>query len=161
MPGGHASEQRRGQALIYLDQKANALYRHGDEFGDNDALIDAIACYRALLMKCTTSEWDIGWLDWGITQSNLGNALEKLGEGESDTQHLEEAIEAYQAAQDNQSLGLQHLEEAVEDYESALNIFAAMQAAYYVSVVRSRLEHTRAILARMSMVTAVMRLFRK
>jgi Tetratricopeptide repeat len=36
--------------------------------------------------------------DWAMTQNNLGNALSSLGERESDTVRLEEAIAAFQAA---------------------------------------------------------------
>ena len=37
-------------------------------------------------------------LDWAMTQKNLGNALETLGERESGTARLEEAVAAYRAA---------------------------------------------------------------
>ena len=37
-------------------------------------------------------------LDWAMTQNNLGNALETLGERESGTARLEEAVAAYRAA---------------------------------------------------------------
>jgi hypothetical protein len=37
-------------------------------------------------------------LDWAATQSDLGNALETLGERESGTARLEEAVAAYRAA---------------------------------------------------------------
>ena len=37
-------------------------------------------------------------LDWATTQNNLGNALSRLGERESGTERLEEAVEAYRAA---------------------------------------------------------------
>jgi hypothetical protein len=36
-------------------------------------------------------------LDWALTQNNLGNALMKLGERESGTIRLEEAVAAYDA----------------------------------------------------------------
>ena len=35
-------------------------------------------------------------LDWAMTQNNLGNALQRLGERESGTTRLEEAVNAYQ-----------------------------------------------------------------
>ncbi|MCL2384720.1 MAG: CNP1-like family protein, partial [Alphaproteobacteria bacterium] len=34
-------------------------------------------------------------LDWAMTQNNLGNALERLGERESGTETLKKAVEAY------------------------------------------------------------------
>ncbi len=37
-------------------------------------------------------------LDWAVTQNNLGNALATLGERESGTARLEEAVAAYRAA---------------------------------------------------------------
>ena len=37
-------------------------------------------------------------LDWAMTQNNLGNALQTLGERESGTARLEEAVAAYRAA---------------------------------------------------------------
>ena len=37
-------------------------------------------------------------LDWAMTQNNLGNALSTLGERESGTARLEEAVAAYRAA---------------------------------------------------------------
>ena len=45
---------REEQALAWLDQEAEALYRQGEEFGDNAALVDAIARYRALLGRRAT-----------------------------------------------------------------------------------------------------------
>ena len=83
------------QALAYLDQEADALYRQGEEFGDNAALVDAIARYRALLDRRPRERVP---LDWAMTQNNLGNALLTLGERESGTARLEEAVAAYRAA---------------------------------------------------------------
>jgi len=37
-------------------------------------------------------------LDWATTQNNLGNALSSLGERESGTARLEEAVSAYREA---------------------------------------------------------------
>jgi tetratricopeptide (TPR) repeat protein len=37
-------------------------------------------------------------LDWAMTQNNLGTALQTLGERESGTARLEEAVAAYRAA---------------------------------------------------------------
>jgi hypothetical protein len=63
---------REEQALAYLDYEAHALYRQGEEFADNAALVDAIARYRALLDRRTRDRVPI---DWAMTQNNLGNAL--------------------------------------------------------------------------------------
>ena len=83
------------QALACLDQEAEALYRQGEEFGDNAALVDAIARYRALLDRRPRERVP---LDWAMTQNNLGNALRTLGERESGTARLDEAITAYREA---------------------------------------------------------------
>ena len=83
---------------------------------------------------------------WAATQNNLGNALATLGERESETEKLEEAVEAYRAALEEQTRervpldwamtqsnlgdalqllgeresGTERLEEAVEAYRAAL-----------------------------------------
>src|SRR3974377_501800 len=43
VPAGH-----EGERLNYLNAEANALYRQGDEFGDNAAALSAIERYRHL-----------------------------------------------------------------------------------------------------------------
>ena len=88
------------QALVYLEQEADALYRQGEEFGDNDALVDAIGRYRALLDRRTRERVP---LQWAKTQSNLGLALRTLGERETGTQRLQEAVEAHRAALQEQT----------------------------------------------------------
>ena len=71
VPPGH--EQ---QSLAYLDREASALYRQGDEFGDNPALAEAIDRYQGLLKQRTRERVP---LQWAMTQNNLGTALEVLG----------------------------------------------------------------------------------
>ena len=57
---------------------------------------EAVAAYRAALEERTRERVP---LDWATTQNNLGAALpEKLGERESGTAQLEEAVAAYRAA---------------------------------------------------------------
>src|SRR5262249_44634378 len=70
------------QRLEYLDREANALYRQGDEFGDNPALARAIERLHSLLALRTRERVP---LQWAKTQNNLGNALSNLGERESGT----------------------------------------------------------------------------
>ena len=53
------------------------------------------AAYRAALEEWTRERVP---LDWATTQNNLGNALSTLGERESGTARLEEAVAAYRAA---------------------------------------------------------------
>ena len=55
----------------------------------------AVAAYRAALEERTRERVP---LDWATTQTNLGNALWRLGELESGTARLEEAVAAYRAA---------------------------------------------------------------
>jgi tetratricopeptide (TPR) repeat protein len=79
----------------YLMKQAGALYHHGNEFGDNEALVEAIGVYRDALKERIRDRVP---LDWATTQNNLGIALEVLGEREGGTARLEEAVTAYRAA---------------------------------------------------------------
>ena len=76
--------------LQYLDSEAEALYREGDERGDNQPLAAAIERFRALL---ALRPRELLPLDWAMTQNNLGLALTRLGERESGTSHLERSEE--------------------------------------------------------------------
>ncbi len=75
--------------------QASDLYAQGDEFGDNDALTEAISVYRSGLLLAPRLQHP---LDWAMTQMGLGAALQALGERESGTARLEEAVAAYRAA---------------------------------------------------------------
>ena len=86
----HATAQ-----LDYLDRTAKALYSQGNEYGDNDALAEAVQAYRAILERRPRQDVP---LDWAMTQNDLGNALQALGERESGTVRLEAAVAAYEAA---------------------------------------------------------------
>ncbi len=90
VPSGHASA--RGG---YLLRQADALYRQGDERGDNAALSSSIEAYQAALQEWTRERVP---LDWAEAQNNLGIALGTLGERERGTARLEEAVAAYRAA---------------------------------------------------------------
>jgi tetratricopeptide (TPR) repeat protein len=79
----------------YLLQQADALYHQGNEFGDNEALIQSIGVYRDAL---SFAPRDRVPLDWAATQNNLGIALATLGEREASTTRLEAAIAAFRAA---------------------------------------------------------------
>jgi tetratricopeptide (TPR) repeat protein len=85
-----------------MNNHASELYRQGDEFGDNDALLQAIAALRGLLTENTRERVP---LDWAMTQNNLGNALRLIGERKSGTTHLEEAATAFRAALAESNLG--------------------------------------------------------
>ncbi|NJO38534.1 MAG: tetratricopeptide repeat protein, partial [Rhizobiales bacterium] len=79
----------------YLMAQASVLVDHGREFGDNPALAEAIAVYRAILEEYTRERVP---LDWAMTQNNLGNALSTLGARESGTASLAAAVDAYRVA---------------------------------------------------------------
>ncbi|HEY4174688.1 MAG TPA: tetratricopeptide repeat protein, partial [Rhodopila sp.] len=79
----------------YLERQADALYRQGDERGDNPALESSILTWRRALQFRPRDRFP---LDWARTQTNLGTALLKLGERASGTGRLEEAVSAYRAA---------------------------------------------------------------
>ena len=61
----------------------------------NDALAAAIRLYKQAL---AAGPRERGPFNWAGTQNNLGTALQALGERESDTARLEQAVEAFQAA---------------------------------------------------------------
>jgi tetratricopeptide (TPR) repeat protein len=54
-----------------------------------------VTAYREALKEYTRERVP---LQWAMTQNNLGNALTRLGERESGTARLEQAVEAYHAA---------------------------------------------------------------
>jgi len=138
VPSGHPDE-----LADYLHRQADALYRQGDEQGDNAALRKSIETWHLVLEQRSRERVP---LEWAMTQSNLGNALEALGERESGTARLEEAVAAYRAALDEyprervplkwakaqmnlgaalgtlgeHENGTTHLEEAVAAYRAAL-----------------------------------------
>jgi hypothetical protein len=59
-----------------------------------DQLEQAVAAYRAALEEFTRERAP---LQWARTQLNLASALRMLGERESDTARLEEAVAAFEA----------------------------------------------------------------
>jgi tetratricopeptide (TPR) repeat protein len=97
-------------------------------------------------------------LDWAMTQNNLGAALRALGERESDSARLAEAVAAYREAleertrekvpldwamtQNNLSNALRALGERESDfarltqaanaYQAALLVFRTAKADYYI-----------------------------
>ena len=69
--------------------------RIGELAGEEDMLLRAIEDFKRTLeqiRRCTDP------LDWAAAQNNLGNALRHLGERESGTRRLEEAVAAYRDA---------------------------------------------------------------
>jgi tetratricopeptide (TPR) repeat protein len=90
VPAGHPDE-----TAGYLDSQADALYREGDERGDNAALERSIETWHLVLQQRPRDRVP---LQWATTQNNLGIALSRLGGRESGTARVEEAVAAYRAA---------------------------------------------------------------
>ena len=90
-----AESTYQDKRIGYLLKEADALYRQGDEFGDNGTLLVAIEPQRSVLNLMPRERKP---LDWATTQNNLGNALSTLGARESGTARLEEAVAAYRDA---------------------------------------------------------------
>lgn len=120
--------------------------------GDDTALRDAVARYRAALDVYNREEAPI---DWAIVQRNLGLCRQALAERDSDTEHLQVAIESFRHAlgvisQDGfprlwaaiqyrlgQALyrldlksdeGGDMIKEAMNAYQSALHVFTRAEA---------------------------------
>ena len=110
VPGGHAREKGG-----YLLRQANALYRQGDERGDNNALRSSIEVLGRALAEYPRSEAP---LDWAETKADLGNVLWRLGEREKGTARLDEAVDAFRAALEGETS--EHLEAEVAVYRAAL-----------------------------------------
>ena len=79
----------------YLWRQAEALYRQGEERGDNSALQASIEVYGRLLAECPRSSAPF---IWAATQNERGIALQVLGERENDASLIEEAAAAFRAA---------------------------------------------------------------
>jgi tetratricopeptide (TPR) repeat protein len=79
----------------YVMKQGRELFAHGREFGDNSALLEAIAIHRSALDLVPQEHAP---LDWAAMQDGLGNALAVLGEREADSARLEQAVAAYHAA---------------------------------------------------------------
>jgi hypothetical protein len=69
-PSGHSAE-----TADYLDRQAIALYREGDERGDNMALLRSVEILRLVLGYRTRDQVP---LQWAATENNLGVALSTL-----------------------------------------------------------------------------------
>jgi len=90
VPAGHPEETTN-----YSQRQADALYRQGDERGDNAALKQSIDTWRLVLQQRPRARVP---LDWAAMQNNLGRVLKTLGERESGTELLEEAVASYRGA---------------------------------------------------------------
>jgi tetratricopeptide (TPR) repeat protein len=83
------------QSFDYRLLQAAALYRYGDEQGDNPILLRVIKVYTDLLNICSR---ELNPSSWAMTQNNLGYALRTMGERESGTKRLKEAVQAFREA---------------------------------------------------------------
>jgi tetratricopeptide (TPR) repeat protein len=84
-----------GARIGYLQREADALYRQGDEFGDNGALTDAIDRFKRILILLPRERVP---REWAAIENGLGISLLKLGEREAGTARLEEAVSAFREA---------------------------------------------------------------
>jgi hypothetical protein len=89
VPSGHPN-----QTADYLHHQADALDSQGYERGDNAALRQSIETWYLVLQYLARDRVP---LDWATTQNSLGNALSSLGERESGTARLEQAVAAWKA----------------------------------------------------------------
>ena len=166
VPSTRPDESRR-----YLEREAGALYQQGTERGDNKAALLAIDRYRAF---ARAADHAAAPLDWAMTQNNLGNALKTLGERESGTARLEEAVAAYRAALEERTRdrvpldwamtqnnlgnalktlgaresGTARLEEAVAAWEACLTVAESVWPPEWVGQVRARRDETQTEIAR-------------
>src|SRR5262249_40217082 len=76
-PANSAHEDKR---ITYQLKEARALFKQGDELGDNDALRSSIERYKRLIGLRPSIRFP---LDCAEIQNQLGFALQRLGERES------------------------------------------------------------------------------
>ena len=133
----------------------NTLRTLGERESGTARLEEAVVAYRAALEESTRERVP---LNWATIQNNLGAVLATLGERERGTARLEEAVVAYRAAllertrervpldwaQTRFNLALvqwvlfdrtndaAQLDQAMDDARSALAVFEAADAGYYV-----------------------------
>jgi hypothetical protein len=81
-----------------LPEACDPIGRRGES--GTGRLDEAVVAYREALKEQTRERVP---LDWATTQNNLGSALQKLGERESGTVHLEEAAVAFMGDNPKQS----------------------------------------------------------
>lgn len=92
---GQVAKWDDGLALTYKRDQAEALRDDGDFRLDNDALKQSIATFKEALLLAPRETHLDAWID---IETNLGWALETLGERQSDTAALNEAVDVLQAA---------------------------------------------------------------
>jgi len=96
--GEAADLVRDFDAFLYdewITAQTAEMFRQGDEFGDNAAILEAINRYRQHLERFPP---DRSPLMWAEMQIKLGRALRTLGEREIGTARLEEAVMVFREA---------------------------------------------------------------
>jgi hypothetical protein len=111
----------RGSLLHSYALICNAI---GVQAGSSSELATAVDTYREALKEWTRERVP---LDWATTQNNLGTALATLGERESGTARLDEAVEAFR---------------------EALGVFEPVQASHYAQLARQNLTHVQELVAK-------------
>src|SRR5262249_8363871 len=91
-PPQSAHEDKR---IGYLGPEARAFYLQGSEYGDNAASRSTIERRRQLIELNPRERVP---LEWAATHNNLAIALWSLGERESGTARLEQALAAFREA---------------------------------------------------------------
>jgi tetratricopeptide (TPR) repeat protein len=151
-----------------LYSEAETLHEYGRDRGSNVHLIALIAVRRKLLDAAASND------ERGVANTNLGNALSRLGERESGTARLEEAVDAYHAALEELSRdrvplgwagtqnnlgaalwalgkresGTARLEEAVAAFDACLTVTETAWPEEWVQQVRLYRDETRAEITR-------------
>src|SRR3984957_7208918 len=90
------------QWAVTQNNLGNALWALGERESGTARLEEAVAAYRATLEERTRERVPLDWAraqnNLGLALLRLGEALLKLGERESGTARLEEAVAAHRVA---------------------------------------------------------------
>jgi hypothetical protein len=84
----------RDSSCNYLLKQANELFYYGQEFGERQALLEAVDVDRSILVLVPQNRAPLAW---AATQNNLGLALRVLGE-RGDNEALRGAVAAFENA---------------------------------------------------------------
>jgi hypothetical protein len=153
----------------FLKSEAEALETYGSDRGSNVHLIALIALRRKVLALASSGD------ERGAARTNLGIALGRLGERESGTERLEEAVAAHRVALEEQSrervpldwAGTQNnlgnalstlaarqkntllLEEALVSMRGAVDAYQQAGEGYWLPIAQRRIAKMEAELAEM------------
>ena len=140
-----------------LNSEAEMLYEYGRDRGSNVHLIALIELRRKLLDAASSNN------ERGVANDDLGNALTSLGDRESGTARLEEAVAAFSAALEERSRdrvaldwamtqnnlgtalstlgeresGTSRLEEAVASWDACLAVALSAWQPEWVQILRA------------------------